>query len=168
MGSSYRLFWKSYGYHHNRYEHQPGTHKVLMAYFGNLQVTSEIGTKRCLEQPTFAGLCWQSCDHQYNWYEKTLGAAKIRISYFGKSYGNHHNRYENQPGTFEVLMDYIGNLQVTSKIGTTKNSWYNQNPYRLFWQSYGWRHNRYENKLEIDSMYVQNQHRWCKHCLINS
>merc|ERR1711933_612822 len=83
MGSSYRLFWKSYGYHHNRYEHQPGTHKVLMDYFGNLQVTSEIGTKRCLEQPTFAGLCWQSCGHQYNWYEKTLGAAKIRISYFG-------------------------------------------------------------------------------------
>merc|ERR1712207_100626 len=30
------------------------------------------------------------------------------------------NRCENQPGTFKVLMDYIGNLQVTSKIGTRK------------------------------------------------
>merc|ERR1712176_914755 len=38
---------------------------------------------------------------------------------FWQSSGYHHNRYENQPGTFEVLMDYNGNLQVTSKIGTT-------------------------------------------------
>merc|ERR1712207_2601 len=30
------------------------------------------------------------------------------------------NRCENQPGTFKVLMDSIGNLQVTSKIGTRK------------------------------------------------
>merc|ERR1712174_114562 len=57
--------------------------KVLMDYFGNLQVTSKIGTKRCLEQPKLVGLFWQSCAHQQNWYEKTLGAAKIRISYFG-------------------------------------------------------------------------------------
>merc|ERR1711897_6468 len=56
--------------------------------------------KRCLKQPKLAGLPWQSCGHQQNWYEKTLGAAKVRISYFG------------------VLMDYNGNLQVTSKIGT--------------------------------------------------
>merc|ERR1712151_1347980 len=61
--NSYRLFWKSYGYHHNRYENQPGTFKVLMDYIGNLQVTSS--------------------GHQQNWYEKTLGATKIRISYFG-------------------------------------------------------------------------------------
>merc|ERR1711933_541421 len=81
--NSYRLFWKSYGYHHNRYENQPGTFKVHMDYFGNLQVTSQIGTKRCLDPPKLVGLFWQSCGHQQNWYEKTLGAAKIRISYFG-------------------------------------------------------------------------------------
>merc|ERR1711933_716471 len=42
--NSYRLFWKSYGYHHTRYENQPGTYKVRMDYIGNLQVTSKIGT----------------------------------------------------------------------------------------------------------------------------
>merc|ERR1711933_361249 len=42
--SSYKLFWKSYGCHHNRHENQPGTFKVLMDYIGNLQVTSKIGT----------------------------------------------------------------------------------------------------------------------------
>merc|ERR1719445_2291084 len=46
--SSYKLFWKSYGYHHNRYENQPGTSKVLMDYIGNLQVTSKIGTTTVL------------------------------------------------------------------------------------------------------------------------
>merc|ERR1711933_40593 len=75
---------------------------------------------------------------------------------FWKSCGYHHNRYENQPGTFNVLMAYIGNLQATSKIGTEKNSWHNQNSYRLFWQSYGWRHNRYENKLATDSKMYRN------------
>merc|ERR1719343_1988371 len=44
--NSYKLFWKSCGYHHNRYENQPGTFKVLMAYIGNLQVTSKIGTRK--------------------------------------------------------------------------------------------------------------------------
>merc|ERR1711933_451627 len=37
--NSYKLFWKSCGYHHNRYENQPGTFKVLMDYIGNLMVT---------------------------------------------------------------------------------------------------------------------------------
>merc|ERR1711933_40441 len=37
-----------------------------------------------------------------------------------QSYGYHRNRYENQPGILKALMDYSGNLQVTSKIGTTK------------------------------------------------
>merc|ERR1719145_202127 len=44
--NSYKLFWKSYGYHHNRYENQPGTLKALMDYIGNLQVTSKIGKKK--------------------------------------------------------------------------------------------------------------------------
>merc|ERR1719297_799143 len=57
--------------------------KISLDHFGNLQVTSKIGTKRCLEQPKLVGLFWQPCGHQQNWYEKTLGAAKIRISYFG-------------------------------------------------------------------------------------
>merc|ERR1712207_52695 len=57
--------------------------------------------------------------YHHNRYES---AWNIQSSYelFWKSYGYHHNRYENQPGTFKVLMDYIGNLQVTSKIGTRK------------------------------------------------
>merc|ERR1711933_498132 len=51
--------------------------------FGNLQVTSKIGTKRSLERPKLVGLFRQSCGHQQNWYEKPLGSAKIRISYLG-------------------------------------------------------------------------------------
>merc|ERR1712207_18485 len=81
--NSHRLFWRPYGYHHNRYENQPGTFKVRTDYIGNLQVTSKIGTKRCLEPPKFVGLSWQPCGHQQYWYEKTLGAAKVLISYLG-------------------------------------------------------------------------------------
>merc|ERR1711897_100926 len=97
--SSYRLSWKSYGYHHNRYENQPGTLKVLMDTFGNLQVTSKIGTKRCLEQPKLVGLFRQSCGHQQNWYEKDPGNSQSSYKLFWKSYGYQHNRYENKLAT---------------------------------------------------------------------
>merc|ERR1719343_618799 len=87
---------------------------------------------------------------------KDPGSSQSSYKLFWKSYGYHHNRYENQPGTLKALVDYIGNLQVTSKIGKEKNSWHNQNCYRLLWQSYGWRHNRYENKLATESKMYRN------------
>merc|ERR1719343_149452 len=46
----YKLFWKSYGYHHNRYENQPGTFKVLMDNFGNLMVGGTTDMKISLTQ----------------------------------------------------------------------------------------------------------------------
>merc|ERR1711897_2777 len=48
--NSYKLFWKSCGYHHNRYENQPGTFKILMGYFGNLMVGGTTDMKISLQQ----------------------------------------------------------------------------------------------------------------------
>merc|ERR1711897_17487 len=147
--SSFRLFWKSYGYHHNRYENPPGTFKVLMYYFGNLQVISKIGTKRCLEQPKLVGLFWQSCGHQQNWYEKTLGAAKIRIRYFGNLMVTITTVTKISLEHSKFLWIILAIFRSPAKLVREK-SWHNQSSYRIFWQSYGWRHNRYENKLETD------------------
>merc|ERR1711933_19996 len=91
-----------------------------MGCLGNLQVTSKIGTKRCLAQPKLVGLFRQSCGHQQDWYDKTLGSATIRISYFGNLMVTITTNTKISLEQSKVLMDYIGNLQVTSKIGTEK------------------------------------------------
>merc|ERR1712207_138314 len=124
--NSYKLFWKSYGYHHNRCENQPGTFKVLMDYIGNLQVTSKIGMR------------------------KTPGTTTVLIGYIGNLMVGGTTDTKISLEYSKLLWIILENLQVTSKIGTTKNS------YRLFWQSYGWRHNRYENKLATDSKMYRN------------
>merc|ERR1711897_24131 len=91
--NSYKLFWKSYGYHHNQHENQPGTFKSSY------------------------GLYWQFSGHQQNWYEKSSWHNHSSYRLFWQSYGYHHKRYENQLGTCTVLKDHFGNLQVTNKIG---------------------------------------------------
>merc|ERR1711897_28500 len=51
---------------------------------------------------------------------KDPGSCQSPYKLSWQSYGYHRNRYENQPGKLKAFMDYSGNLQVTSKIGTTK------------------------------------------------
>merc|ERR1719343_1518990 len=64
---------------------------------------------------------------------KDPGSSQNSYKLFWKSYGYHHNRCENQPGTFKAVMDSFG------KSPGHQQNWHSQNSYRLFWQSYGWR-----------------------------
>merc|ERR1712151_699874 len=90
-----------------------------------------------------------------NLVRKDPGSSQSSYKLFWKSYGYHHNRYENQPGTFEVLMDYNGNPQVTSKIGTEKTPGTTTVLIGYFGNlMVGGTTD--ENKLETDSKYVQN------------
>merc|ERR1712003_401747 len=78
------------------------------------------------EKPKLVGLRWQSCGYQQNRHEKDPRSCHSSYRLFWKPYGYHHNQYENQPGTYTVLMDYFGNLQVTSS-GHQQN-WYKKTP----------------------------------------
>merc|ERR1719343_975375 len=92
-----------------------------MDYFNNPQVTSNIGiNEKMLGTAKILRIILAILRSPAKPIRKDLWSCRNSYRLFWKSYGYHHNRYENQPRTFEVLMVYIGNLQVTSKIGTTK------------------------------------------------
>merc|ERR1711933_578704 len=149
-------FWQSCGHQQNQYEKTFGIATVLTGYFGNLMATITTDMNISLERSKSLWIISAIFRSPAKLVRKDAWNSQSSCKLFWKSYGHHHNRHENQPGMYKVLMDYIGNLQVTSKIGTEKNSWHNHSSYRLFWQSYGWRHNRYENKLETDSKMYRN------------
>merc|ERR1712207_137376 len=109
------LFRQSCGHQQTWYEKTLGAAKVRISYFGNLMVTITTDTKINLEHSKFLWSIWQSSGHQQNWYEKNSWHNHNSYRLFWQSYGYHHKRYENRLGTFQVLMDYVGNRQVTNK-----------------------------------------------------
>merc|ERR1711933_621159 len=123
MGEKPKLvvsFWQSCGHQQNQHEKTFGVATVLTGYFGNLMATITTDMNISREHSKFLWITSAIFRSPAKLVRKDAWNSQNSYKLFWKSCGYHHNRYENQPGTFKVLMAYIGNLQVTSKIGTEK------------------------------------------------